>query len=569
VTPSAAATTAAAARARARAELAARGSYGRLLAVLAAPTRDIAGAEDALADAFERALRTWPEAGVPENPEAWLLTVARNRQRDELGSAARRTSAPLDVLENGGAGAASADVGPASSAGEQGAAGGSVAAGATISSGSAGAGAAISSGSAGPASVDPASIDLDAVPDKRLELLFVCAYPAIDPAVRTPLMLQTVLGFESAQIAAAFALPAPAMAQRLVRAKRRIRAAAIPFAVPERSAMAARLPPVLEAVYGCYAIDWQRVSGETLRDSLSGEALYLATLLAELLPTEPEVHGLAALLCLSLARTDARTGPAGEHVPLDEQDTTLWDTALIARGEAHLRRAHALAVAAAPQSAPRPELPLPSEPPQSVPRPGLPLPSEPPQSAPRPGLPPQSGPRPGPHGAIGGFGRFQLEAAMQSVHCARAVTGETDWRTLRTLNEALVRVAPTLGAQVSLAATIAEVDGPEAGLAHLDALAAAAAAAPAPAEPATPARTAAATPARGAPATPAATPATAEGGDSPEAAALARFQPAWATRAHLLAAAGRPAEARAAYAKAISLTTDARLRAHLEARAGV
>ena len=206
--------------ARARAELAARASYGRLLAVLAAPTRDIAGAEDALADAFERALRTWPEAGVPENPEAWLLTVARNRQRDELGTAARRTSVPLDP-------------------GPHGTATGSV--------------------SATRASVDPASIDLDAVPDKRLELLFVCAHPAIDPAVRTPLMLQTVLGFDAGQIATAFALPAPAMAQRLVRAKRRIRAAGIPFTVPERSAMAARLPPVLEAVYGCYAIDWHRV----------------------------------------------------------------------------------------------------------------------------------------------------------------------------------------------------------------------------------------------------------------------------------------------------------------------
>ncbi|MCS5717019.1 RNA polymerase subunit sigma-70 [Herbiconiux sp. CPCC 205763] len=439
------------AAASARAELAARASYGRLLAVLAAPTRDIAGAEDALADAFERALRTWPEAGVPHNPEAWLLTVARNRQRDELGSAARRTSVALDVLESTGTlepvrpPAASTSVGdPARPAG---------------------------------ASVDPADLDLDALPDKRLELLFVCAHPAIDPAVRTPLMLQTVLGFDATQIAAAFAVPAPAMAQRLVRAKRRIRDAGIPFAVPDRTAMAARLPPVLEAVYGCYAIDWHRVSGETLRDSLSGEALYLATTLAELLPDEPEVQGLAALLCLSLARTEARTGPAGEHVPLAEQHTALWDRALIARGESHLRRAHARAVAARPGS------------------------------------------------TAAGFGRFQLEAAMQSVHCARAATGETDWRTLRTLNEALVRVAPTLGAQVSLAATIAEVDGPEAGLVHLDSLR-----------------------------------------EGAEGAAFERFQPAWATRAHLLAAAGRTAEASAASAKAISLTTDARLRAHLQAQ---
>ncbi|WP_382308193.1 RNA polymerase sigma factor [Herbiconiux sp. UC225_62] len=469
--------------ARARAELVARESYGRLLAVLAAPTRDVAGAEDALADAFERALRTWPESGVPDNPEAWLLTVARNRQRDDLGSAARRTTVPLDVLdpddERGGSRGRSSDLAAASAASGH---------GRRVESGSVGdsAGAA-SLGSARSSTPlgDPSTIDYDAVPDKRLELLFVCAHPAIDPAVRTPLMLQTVLGFDAARIAQAFALPAPAMAQRLVRAKRRIRDAGIPFVVPERGAMDSRLPPVLEAVYGCYAIEWQRVSGETLRDSLAGEALYLATTLAELLPTEPEVHGLGALLCLSIARTDARTGSTGEHVPLAEQDTALWDTGLIARGESHLRRAHGLAMA-----------------------------------------------RPTPAGGEApGFGRFQLEAAMQSVHCARAVTGETDWRTLRTLNEALVRVAPTLGAQVSLAATIAEVDGPEAGLAHLDALA------------------------------------TSPDPDSPEAAAaLARFQPAWATRAHLLAAAGRADEARAAYAKAISLTTDARLRAYLQAQ---
>jgi RNA polymerase sigma-70 factor (ECF subfamily) len=515
-----------AAAASARAELAARASYGRLLAVLAAPTRDIAGAEDALADAFERALRTWPSGGVPDNPEAWLLTVARNRQRDEFGSAARRTSVPLHVLDPDAApGSPASPASPTSL--------GSPIDAAPLAQ-------AALDGRPSLASVDPAGIDLDAVPDKRLELLFVCAHPAIDPAVRTPLMLQAVLGFDATQIAAAFVVPAPAMAQRLVRAKRRIRDAGIPFAVPGRGAMAARLPPVLEAVYGCYAIDWHRVSGETLRDSLSGEALYLATTLAELLPAEPEVHGLAALLCLSLARTEARSGPAGEHVPLAEQDIALWDTALIARGEAHLRRAHALAVAVANGA----------------------------------GAAAAGGAA---TDAAGGFGRFQLEAAMQSVHCARAVTGETDWRTLRTLNEALVRVAPTLGAQVSLAATIAEVEGPEAGLAHLDALAGARPSAPAPAPAATaaaptpaPANSTAPTPAPAIERAPTSAPAsTSTTAPTPTdaAAVLARFQPAWATRAHLLAAAGRPAEARAAYAKAISLTTDARLRAHLQARA--
>lgn len=406
--------------AKAAAERAARASYGRLVAILAARTRDIALAEDVLGDALVRALQVWPESGVPDSPEGWLLTVARNRQNDVLGSAARRTSAPWPGDDT---------LGPAGGAGVV-------------------------------DEIDPAQI-----PDRRLELLFACAHPAIDRSIRTPLMLQAVLGFEAAEIAAAFALPPPTMAQRLVRAKRRIRDAGVPFAVPDRSVMPERLEPVLEAVYGCFAIDWRGSSAPTVRESMAGEAHYLAGTLAGLLADESEAWGLAALITLSLARMPTR--PTDAYVPLDEQDASRWSAPMIAQGDAQLRRAAAA----------------------------------------------RAGGRP--------VGRFELEAAIQSVHCARAATGTVDWAALVTLHEALVVVAPTLGARVALAAAVGRARGPVAGLAVLDQV---------------------------------------------EDPALARLQPAWATRAALLAEAGETRAAVAAYEKAISLTTDIPTRRWLEDR---
>src|SRR5215212_277723 len=208
--------------------------------------------------------------------------------------------------------------------------------------------------------------------------------------MRTPLMLQTVLGVEAAAIASAFAVEPAAMAQRLVRAKKRIRDAGIPFVLPERDHLAERLPAVLEAVYGAYAIDWQLTPQGAPIESLSAEALHLALVLTDLLPDQPEVLGLAALVCLSEARKPARRDAGGRFVPLDQQDAMRWDRALIARGEGLLRRAH----------------------------------------------------------GFGRPGRFQYEAAIQSAHCSR--TG-VDAEALRKLHRALIRVAPSLGAAVASA----------------------------------------------------------------------------------------------------------------------
>ncbi len=393
--------------------LAARDSYGRLLALLSASTSDIGAAEDALADAFERALRSWPAQGIPASPDAWLLTVARNRLRDHWRSAEAQRTAPLDGRQD--------------------------------------------------ALVHNDDLSVEALPDKRLELMLVCAHPAIDRSAHTPLMLSTVLGFTAEQIGRAFSVPPSTMATRLVRAKKRIKAARIPFRIPDRADLPARMDAVLEAVYGAYVIDWATTGPQDR--PLPSDALLLAEVLTSCAPDDPEAHGLAALVELSASRAPARLD-SGRFVPLPEQDPSRWDARLIDRAHEHLRAAHA-------------------------------------------------------HGRLG---RFQLEAAIQAVHCARRTAGPTDWLTLLTLHRLLHAIAPSLGSGVALAAVTAEVGGPAAGLAELDALV--------------------------------------EHGGPP----ARRFQPARATRAHLLDRLGRSEEAVAAYDSAIDLTHDTAERQYLRQR---
>ncbi|HEY7037340.1 MAG TPA: DUF6596 domain-containing protein [Methylomirabilota bacterium] len=350
--------------ARRAAELAARASYGRLVAYLARRWRDVAAAEDALGDAFVAALGAWPRDGVPDKPEAWLLATARRRLLDagrHASVVARAAPAIQTVVDEAHGAATSAAV----------------------------------------------------FPDERLGLLFVCAHPAIDERMRTPLMLQTVLGVDAARIGAAFVVPAATMSQRLVRVKTKIRDAGIRFEVPDPRELPARLEPVLEAIYAAYGRGWEDVTGaEARREGLTEEAIWLGRLVTRLLPGEPEAGGLLALMLHCESRRAARRDSSGAYVPLGGQDVERWAWPMIEEAEGTL-------LAAA-----------------------------------RAGTP----------------GRFQLEAAIQSAHAQRGRTGRTDWEAIALLYEGLVRLAPTVGARVGQAAALAEARSPGAGLAALDGL---------------------------------------------------------------------------------------------------
>jgi len=396
-------------------ERVARESYGRLVAYLSSQTRDVASAEDALSNALVAALTTWPRDGVPQNSEAWLLTAARRSFIDLVRHrrVAEASEPTLQLLRE-----------------------------------------------------EREMTVLAEFPDERLKLLFVCAHPAIDPAMHTPLMLQTVLGLDAARIAHAFLVPPTTMGQRLVRAKTKIRDGGIRFEVPQERELPQRLDAVLEAIYAAFGIGWDDMAGVDQRGrDLAEESIWLARVLLQLMPREAEVRGLLALLLHCEARRRSRRGPDGRYVPLSEQDSRQWSLPLIEEAERHLAEAS----------------------------------------------------------SRGRASRFQLEAAIQSVHAERARSGRTEWTAIMLFYDQLIRISPTLGTRTGYAAAVGEANGPDAGLAVLDEI-------------------------------------------DPDAVSV--YQPYWAVRAHLLRRLGKTPEAGDAFDRAIGLAEDPAVRQFLLQRRG-
>lgn len=340
----------------------ARTSYGKLVAYLSARTRDVAKAEDALAEAFVNALNRWPKTGIPECPEAWLLTVARRQlvDHDRRAITAERGGDHLLLL------------------------------------------------------AEELREKPHDIPDERLSLMFACAHPAIDTKMRAPLILQAVLGFDAATIAQAFLVSPATMGQRLVRAKAKIRDAGIPFRIPGRDELPERLDAVLAAAYAAFSAGWADPLGvDVQRKGLADEAIWLARLIVELLPEEPEALGLLALLLHLEARRLARRDESGRFVPLMEQDPARWQTTSMEEADGLLRQASR-------------------------------------------------------HRCIG---RYQLEAAIQSAHAVRRRSGRSDWAALEQLYDRLFDLTRSPVVALNRAVVIAELHGAPAGLAALDIIA--------------------------------------------------------------------------------------------------
>jgi len=351
-----------AAEAARTAERMARESYGRLIAFLVARTLDVAGAEDALSEAFAAALRTWPVDGIPDNPDAWLLTAARRRQFDSQSRARTRKTGEAHIQLIADELAAAAD-------------------------------------------------ETTAIPDRRLALMFACAHPAIERGMRAPLILQTIVGLTADDIAAAFLLPPKTMGQRLVRAKLRIREAGIPFRVPDAEELPERLAAVLDAIYASYTQGWNELDDDAIPE-IGGEAIWLGRLIVSLLPSEPEAKGMLSLMFYTAARSAARRDASGAYVPLERQDTALWDRSLLALAETLLREAN----------------------------------------------------------AAGPSGRYQLEAAIQSAHVARRLSGKPNWPVVVALYDHLLAFTGSPVVILNRAVARAEVHGPRAALADLEPL---------------------------------------------------------------------------------------------------
>jgi RNA polymerase sigma-70 factor (ECF subfamily) len=340
-----------------------RAEYGRAVAVLAGVFGDIDIAEEAVQDAFAAAAARWPSAGLPASPAGWIITTARNRAIDRL----RREASRADKYAQAALLHARDEPEPPEAA----------------------------------------------VRDDRLRLIFTCCHPALAPAAQVALTLRLLGGLTTPEIARAFLVPEPTMAQRIVRAKGKIRDAHIPYRVPAEAALPARLRSVLAVVYLIFNEGYTASSGgQLIREDLCAEAVRLGRLLAELMPDEPEVTGLLALMLLTQSRRAARTTPGGGLVRLADQDRGRWDRALIAEGQDLVRRCL------------------------------------------RRGQP----------------GPYQVQAAISAVHSDAPATGATDWRQIVALYDQLAVLAPGPVVALNRAVAVAEVDGPAAALAQVDAL---------------------------------------------------------------------------------------------------